>query len=126
MNSSVQDSANLAWKIALVLKGHASKALLETYTTERVPVIQEMLGRTTRLLNRTMRPGEERDEGWQRGGVLNMLSIHFRWSPIVLDERRTPPTKDERLSACEWRRGAALRSVQVHQPHRAGLCGARS
>ncbi|KAL1755699.1 FAD binding domain-containing protein [Schizophyllum commune] len=99
MNSSVQDAANLAWKLALVLHGHAPPSLLDFYNAERVPVIREMLERTTRLLDRTMRPGEDTDEAWHRRGPLHMLRIHYRWSPIVVDERRSAPPLDERESA---------------------------
>jgi len=35
LNSAVQDVENLSWKLALVLQGHASPALLETYNIER-------------------------------------------------------------------------------------------
>jgi putative polyketide hydroxylase len=37
-NTGVQDAHNLAWKIALVLKGMAGPKLLETYDAERRPV----------------------------------------------------------------------------------------
>ncbi|SJZ85376.1 putative polyketide hydroxylase [Chitinophaga eiseniae] len=37
-NTGVQDAQNLAWKIAAVLKGHASPSLLDSYTPERQPV----------------------------------------------------------------------------------------
>ncbi|CAF9936137.1 MAG: hypothetical protein ALECFALPRED_006710 [Alectoria fallacina] len=37
-NSGIADVYNLAWKLAAVLKGHASKTLLETYDVERIPV----------------------------------------------------------------------------------------
>lgn len=37
-NSGIADVYNLAWKLAAVLKGHASKSLLETYDVERIPV----------------------------------------------------------------------------------------
>jgi 2-polyprenyl-6-methoxyphenol hydroxylase-like FAD-dependent oxidoreductase len=37
-NTGVQDAANLAWKLALVLKGEAGEALLGTYEAERRPV----------------------------------------------------------------------------------------
>ena len=40
-NSGIADVYNLAWKLAVVLKGHASKALLETYDVERIPVGRE-------------------------------------------------------------------------------------
>jgi putative polyketide hydroxylase len=38
MNSGLQDVSNLAWKLAAVLKGMASPALLDTYHDERQPV----------------------------------------------------------------------------------------
>jgi 2-polyprenyl-6-methoxyphenol hydroxylase-like FAD-dependent oxidoreductase len=37
-NTGVEDARNLAWKLALVLKGLAPPALLETYEVERRPV----------------------------------------------------------------------------------------
>jgi 2-polyprenyl-6-methoxyphenol hydroxylase-like FAD-dependent oxidoreductase len=36
-NTGIHDAHNLAWKIALVLKGAASEALLDTYEAERKP-----------------------------------------------------------------------------------------
>lgn len=35
LNSGLDDAGNLAWKLAAVLKGQASDALLDTYSTER-------------------------------------------------------------------------------------------
>jgi putative polyketide hydroxylase len=40
MNSGVQDSVNLAWKLGLVLRGAAGDALLDTYEVERKPVAE--------------------------------------------------------------------------------------
>jgi putative polyketide hydroxylase len=37
-NSGISDVYNLAWKLAAVLKGEASKELIETYDDERLPV----------------------------------------------------------------------------------------
>jgi 2-polyprenyl-6-methoxyphenol hydroxylase-like FAD-dependent oxidoreductase len=37
-NTGIHDAHNLAWKIALVLKGHANEKLLHTYESERRPV----------------------------------------------------------------------------------------
>jgi putative polyketide hydroxylase len=37
-NTGIQDAQNLAWKLALVLKGLADPALLDTYEAERRPV----------------------------------------------------------------------------------------
>ena len=36
----MQDVDNLAWKLALVLKGNAPETLLESYQTERLPAQQ--------------------------------------------------------------------------------------
>jgi hypothetical protein len=43
MNTGVQDSANLAWKIASVLRGHASANLLDSYELERKPIAKWVL-----------------------------------------------------------------------------------
>lgn len=37
-NTGVHDAHNLAWKLALVINGHAGPELLDTYETERKPV----------------------------------------------------------------------------------------
>ncbi|WP_206492035.1 FAD-dependent monooxygenase [Rhodococcus sp. KRD162] len=47
-NTSIQDSYNLAWKLASVLNGHAGEALLDTYSTERAPVAQRIVERAGR------------------------------------------------------------------------------
>lgn len=44
-NTSVQDSFNLAWKLALVLRGQAGPALLDTYNDERQPVGRAVIDR---------------------------------------------------------------------------------
>ncbi|KAJ7198915.1 FAD binding domain-containing protein [Mycena haematopus] len=89
LNSGVQDSFNLAWKLALVVQNHAPLALLDSYNQERLPVIAEMLGKTTDLLDRTV--GASSIAGdishWDRGGPLLMLGINYRWSSFVVDEQ---------------------------------------
>jgi len=37
LTSAIHDAQNLCWKLALVLAGHASPALLDTYQAERRP-----------------------------------------------------------------------------------------
>jgi hypothetical protein len=39
-NTGVQDALNLAWKLALVVKGEAGPALLDSYEAERLPLIR--------------------------------------------------------------------------------------
>jgi FAD binding domain len=48
MNTGVQDTHNLAWKLALAVEGHAAPALLDSYDAERRPVGDEVVGRTVR------------------------------------------------------------------------------
>ncbi|KAH9920920.1 monooxygenase [Fomitopsis serialis] len=88
-NSGVQDAFNLAWKLALVEKGLAGPSLLSSYTAERVPVIAEVLKRTTSIHDKTqfMRNDGSGLAAWGRDGPLKMLGINYRWSSIVLDER---------------------------------------
>lgn len=49
MNTGLQDAYNLAWKLALVVKGRADAALLDTYESERIPVARRLLRTTDRL-----------------------------------------------------------------------------
>lgn len=49
MNTGLQDAANLAWKLALVVHGAAREALLDTYEEERLPVIRALLRTTDRI-----------------------------------------------------------------------------
>jgi len=43
MNAGIQDSVNLAWKLSAVVKGAASQDLLESYQSERLPVIRSIV-----------------------------------------------------------------------------------
>jgi 2-polyprenyl-6-methoxyphenol hydroxylase-like FAD-dependent oxidoreductase len=43
MNTGIQDSYNLAWKLALVQAGQAPKPLLDSYEAEREPVAESVL-----------------------------------------------------------------------------------
>ena len=47
-NSGVQDAENLAWKLAMVLEGKASDALLDTYASEREFAADENIRNSTR------------------------------------------------------------------------------
>ncbi|KAG7094588.1 hypothetical protein E1B28_005413 [Marasmius oreades] len=90
MNSSVQDSINLGWKLALVQRGLAPVSLLDTYTQERLPVIASMLDKTTELFRKTFELSHVGDQsGWHRGFDLRMFGVNYRGSPIIVDERYT-------------------------------------
>ncbi|UQA94603.1 FAD-dependent monooxygenase [Streptomyces halobius] len=43
LNTGLQDAANLSWKLASVLRGHAPESLLDSYHAERHPVGKQVL-----------------------------------------------------------------------------------
>ncbi|TFK91537.1 hypothetical protein K466DRAFT_541543 [Polyporus arcularius HHB13444] len=94
LNTSVGDAFNIAWKLALVCKGLASRGLLRTYQIERLPVIAHMLAATsdlyTQLTNIQPDGGPassgKGSSGW-RNNALRQLEINYRWSPVVFDAR---------------------------------------
>jgi 2,4-dichlorophenol 6-monooxygenase len=49
-NTSIQDSFNIAWKLAAVLKGQAGPALLDTYSQERAPVAKQIVTRANQSI----------------------------------------------------------------------------
>jgi 2,4-dichlorophenol 6-monooxygenase len=44
-NTSIQDAYNLAWKLAMVIRGEAGPALLDSYTAERAPIGRQIVER---------------------------------------------------------------------------------
>lgn len=48
LNTGIQDAYSLAWKLAMVVHGHADATLLDTYDAERVPIGQALLASTAR------------------------------------------------------------------------------
>ncbi|WP_336920681.1 FAD-dependent oxidoreductase [Aquipuribacter sp. SD81] len=54
-NTSVQDAYNLAWKLAHVLRGTASPALLDSYDAERAPVARQIVERANQSIADTGR-----------------------------------------------------------------------
>ncbi|MDT3397961.1 bifunctional 3-(3-hydroxy-phenyl)propionate/3-hydroxycinnamic acid hydroxylase [Streptomyces sp. B1866] len=71
MCSGIRDAANLAWKLGLVLCGKADESLLDTYTAERRPHVEEIT-RTAIALGRVVcttdpRAAAARDEAFRSG-----------------------------------------------------------
>ncbi|HEY7805741.1 MAG TPA: FAD-dependent monooxygenase [Croceibacterium sp.] len=87
-NTGVQDAANLAWKLAMVLKGDAGEALLDTYQQERQPVAELTVEQAfTRYVRRTV--PEELDETTPALRDEETMEIgQFYRSNAVIDGRR--------------------------------------
>lgn len=56
MNTGIQDGYNLAWKIALVLRGAAGLSFLESYNHERLENAESLLKTTDRFFNLVASP----------------------------------------------------------------------
>jgi hypothetical protein len=85
MNTGIQDSFNLGWKLAHVVKGFSPPTLLNSYTEERLPVVAEMLDLTTKILKISVNEPTN-EAGYKRSGNLNQLGVNYRWSSIVVDQ----------------------------------------
>ncbi|MFI6951713.1 FAD-dependent monooxygenase [Streptomyces sp. NPDC050422] len=81
MNTGIQDACNLAWKVALVVRGEAGSALLTSYDAERRPVGEEVVGRTVRHATR----GIENDSDDMETLMLReaQLLVGYRDSPLA-------------------------------------------
>lgn len=56
MNTGIQDGYNLAWKMALVLRGELGENILETYNEERLENAENLLRTTDRFFNLVASP----------------------------------------------------------------------
>jgi hypothetical protein len=54
MNTGLQDAYNLAWKLALVLRGQAQEKILDTYHEERLPIARKLVRTTDRVFGITV------------------------------------------------------------------------
>jgi 2-polyprenyl-6-methoxyphenol hydroxylase-like FAD-dependent oxidoreductase len=79
LNTSVQDSYNLGWKLEAVCAG-AADGLLDSYEEERRPIAASILGLATRLLGAAKR-GEVR-----RGREVFQLDLGYPESSLALEK----------------------------------------
>ncbi|OAQ29103.1 hypothetical protein K457DRAFT_126109 [Linnemannia elongata AG-77] len=67
MNTGLQDSYNLAWKIALVLNGTAPQSLLDSYNEERIPIADEIIKFSAKTLDNGVY------QGWLSSNMKRMM-----------------------------------------------------
>jgi 2,4-dichlorophenol 6-monooxygenase len=89
-NTSVQDSYNLSWKLAHVISGAASPALLDTYDVERAPVARQIVERANKSIADT-------------GKILGALDLTDTTDVTKLERqlalRKAPGPEGERIRA---------------------------
>lgn len=112
LNTSVQDSYNLGWKLAAVLAG-APDALLDTYEEERRPIAAGMLGLATRLLD------EARQGAMRRNRETRQLELGYRASSLSLPgaDDGAPVREGDRApdAPCRGRAGQPTRLFAMFQ-----------
>jgi 2-polyprenyl-6-methoxyphenol hydroxylase-like FAD-dependent oxidoreductase len=87
-NTGVQDAANLAWKLAAVLRGEAGEALLDSYEAERRPVGLLTVEQAWTRYIRRVTPEELTPETPALRDELTMELGQFYRSAAVVDGRR--------------------------------------
>jgi 2-polyprenyl-6-methoxyphenol hydroxylase-like FAD-dependent oxidoreductase len=93
MNTGIQDAYNLAWKLALTLRGAAADGLPASYGAERRPVGAEVVDRTVRHAR----------QGGTEADVLReaQLLVAYPGSPLVTPDPDGPqPRPGERAPDC--------------------------
>ena len=87
MNTGIQDMINLAWKLALVLKGQAPPRLLDTYEQERLPVIRDVLAKTEGMTNVI---GAGNVGPWAQEAEMAQVTIAARMCQLAIGYRDSP------------------------------------
>jgi pentachlorophenol monooxygenase len=83
MNTGIQDAHNLAWKLALAVRGEAADGLLASYDAERRPVGEEVVGRTVASARAGI-GADSADPSYVMRREAQLL-ISYEGSPIVAD-----------------------------------------
>jgi 2-polyprenyl-6-methoxyphenol hydroxylase-like FAD-dependent oxidoreductase len=131
MNTGIQDAYNLAWKLALVLKGRGGEALLDSYHAERHPIAADVLrftdlafqtalgaGKLLLWLRPLVLPIMLGNRMVQRRATRTMaqLEVNVRSSPIVEDRRlltRAPRAGDRAPDARFVHAGEEVRVFEI-------------
>ena len=100
-NTSIQDAYNLAWKLALVLKGTANESLLSSYDAERTPIGQQIVQRANKSIGDT-------------GAVFEALGLDAAAGPVQM-RKNIESRKDDTAEAAARRE--KLRLAIAHKTY---------
>ncbi|KAH9963079.1 FAD binding domain-containing protein, partial [Lactifluus volemus] len=136
MNASMNDTHNLAWKLAYVLRGWADMSLLKTYEFERRKYAQDLIAfdkRFSSLFSEKLRtdneghgPTHEEFVGAFQayGNFSSGVSVHYALSTITDPTHQTAATNliiGQRLLP-----HVLIRAADAREDHHHGLTAARS
>ena len=97
-NSGIRDAANLGWKLAAVVNGHADDALLDTYDAERRKHARAMIDLST-LVGRVISPTNRRVASL-RDRVIHSASVVPSLKRYILEMRFKPMPRYEQGAVC--------------------------
>lgn len=86
LNGAIQDAHNICWKLAAVLHGHAEQSLLNTYESERKPVVQKNVDRSVENALNHLAIGEFLGIQPEHDEAHNTQSMQRLWSNKKEDE----------------------------------------
>ncbi|NVO25581.1 FAD-dependent oxidoreductase [Donghicola mangrovi] len=95
-NTSIQDAFNLAWKLAMVLKGQAGERLLESYDKERTPIAKQIVTRANQSITET-------------GPIFEALGMGEGVDPVQM--QKNLEARCDGSSAAETQRDAIRRAI---------------
>jgi putative polyketide hydroxylase len=86
-NTAVGDAADLAWKLAAVLRGEAGPALLDTYEAERRPIARMIIDTSLHNMKQRMHPGLDVSGITEPVDMLNaILGFRYRSTAVLSEE----------------------------------------
>ena len=105
---------NLGWKLALVYKGQASATLLDSYQEERLPIIDDILGKTTEIFNEILEK-KGNFSSILRNIDVSQLGVSYRGSSIIgedsIRDTSLKVNKDSATAACPGDRAPEIPSL---------------
>jgi 3-(3-hydroxy-phenyl)propionate hydroxylase len=97
-NSGIRDAANLGWKLAAVINGHADDRLLDTYDIERRKHARAMIDLST-VVGRVISPTNRRVAAL-RDRVIHAASVVPSLKRYILEMRFKPMPRYEQGAVC--------------------------
>jgi 3-(3-hydroxy-phenyl)propionate hydroxylase len=105
--SGLRDAANLAWKLAWVIQGHAKSDLLDSYTLERLPHAKSMIN-LARMMGRLVMPSNAA-AAWLVHGFMKLASVTPRLKDLFENLEMKAPQQYRAGCFVRHRHGARLR-----------------
>ena len=106
MNTGLQDAYNLAWKLALVVKGEADAALLDSYEEERLPVAQRLLATTDRAFRLVV------SDSWLAGLLRTKILARIAAFAMTFERTQRLAFRTVSQTAIDYRKSALSRSLE--------------